>query len=184
MEQSYPGQTEVVHKSFLLVPEPRERSFTAYHLQHRQAAQEMTGLPFDLPAVGSPYPRSSFPAQEASQWVARHAPGAFAEFNLALFEAFFGETRDIGDPLVLADLVRRFDLSGEELLTALGEGSMQDAVFDDHVSALERGITGIPAVLIGDAVISGAVPYEQYQQALLRTEPPRKAEWTLQEKAS
>ena len=184
MEQSYPGQVEIVHNAFVLVPEERERTFLAYHLQHRAAARQTTGLPFDLPEVGAVYPRSSWPAQEAAMWVAEHAPGTVPEFNLALFEAFFGQTRDISNPEVLADLASRFDLPGEKLLEVLERGTYRDPVWRDHMQAMERGINGIPTVLIGEDAITGAVPYEQYEQSLLRAAPTRRADWSLTERTS
>jgi predicted DsbA family dithiol-disulfide isomerase len=167
LKAEYPGAIELVHRAFVLRPdEGGGRRFTAYHLQHRAAATELSGLPFDLPEVGAPYPRSSLPALEATEWVKRHHPEQFEAYDLALYEAFFRETRDISNLQLLVDLAERLGVDGAALRHALQSGECREAVWADHREALERGVTSIPTVRIGDAVLRGAVPYEEYEKAL------------------
>jgi predicted DsbA family dithiol-disulfide isomerase len=159
----------------MLRPEDQSNpTFTPYYLQHRAAARRLTGLPFDLPPVGTPYPRSSRWALEAAKWVERQYPRAFEAFDLALFEAFFGETRDISDIAVLAELAQRQGLPGAELSEALRAHAFADAVWADYREALEAGLTGIPTVLIGGQAISGAVAYEEYERAARGLLPGRR----------
>ena len=168
LKERYPGRVALAHRAFLLRPEDRTQQFTEYHLQHRRAAKRLTGLPFDLPAVGDAYPRSSFSALEAAKWVERHHPERFEEYDLSLFEAFFAETRDISSAAVLADLAQRLDLPGAALAEALRAGELREAVWADHREAMEVGVTSIPTVVMGGYGISGAVPYEEYAQAAER----------------
>lgn len=156
---------ELVHRAFLLRPEEQERTFTDYHLQHRRAARQLTGLPFDLPPVGAPYPRSSFPALEAAEWVKRHRPERFDTYDLALYETFFGNSADIGDPDVLARLAAGLDLDPAPLRLALENLQYRDALWAEYREALRLGINSIPTVQIGSAWISGAVPYDEYLRA-------------------
>ncbi len=165
LQQEFPRPLALAHKAFLLLPEDRPRQFTAYHLQHRQAARQMTGLPYDLPPVGTPYPLSSTWALEAAKWVEQNYPERFDRFDLALFEAFFEKTLDISSVEVLTQLAAEQGLPGGDLAAALQAHRYREAVWTDYREALEMGITGIPTVLIGDYAISGAVPYEQYLQA-------------------
>jgi predicted DsbA family dithiol-disulfide isomerase len=159
---------ELVHRAFILRGEEQERTFTEYHLRHRSAARELTGLAFDLPQVGDRYPRSSFPALEAAEWVKQQHPDRFAAFDLALYEAFFQDTRDISDPSVLGSLVEELSLDRTALEQALRTGQFRGAILREYDEALQRGITSIPTVLIGSTSISGAVPYEEYRQAVHR----------------
>jgi predicted DsbA family dithiol-disulfide isomerase len=165
LRSDLPVPVEIVHRAFLLRPEEEERTFTEYHLRHRRAARELTGLPFDLPPVGARYPGSSLPALEAAEWVRRWSPGAFEIFDIALFEAFFRETRDISDPATLGALAAGAGVDRAALERALETRECRDAVWADHREALRLGISSIPTVLIGSAGISGAVPYEQYLEA-------------------
>lgn len=141
------------HRAFVLVPvEGGRPAFADYHLQHRRRAADLTGLPFALPEVGSPYPRSSWNALQAAAWMRTHHPERFEAFDEALFRAFFEECRDLSDPAVLAAL------AGGELGYA-----PREEVEADHQSALDLGIHSIPSVVVGDEVLSGAVAYEEYR---------------------
>lgn len=166
MRDVHPGVT-LRHKAFLLRPEENPQArFTAYQLQHRQAARQLTGLEFHVPLVGDPYPRSSFPALEAAKWVEARDPERFSLFDLAVFEAFFGKTQDIGDPEVLAEIAQSVGIANQGLREALRDRTYEDAVWNDHREAMVRDIHSIPTVVIGDAVISGAVPIGEYRTAL------------------
>ncbi len=161
------------HRAFILIPQhnPAAR-FSEYHLTHRRAAaaQEGDAPPFDLPAVGSRYPVSSFPALEAAGWVRQHRPEVFPAFDLALYRAFFGATRDVSDPEVLRGIATEvLGRDAGELADAVRAGSLRPAILGEHREAVERwGIRGIPAVLVGEGEpIVGAVPYGQYRAAVL-----------------
>jgi predicted DsbA family dithiol-disulfide isomerase len=162
-----PAGVHLRHKAFLLRPEDNPvAQFSAYQLQHRQAARQMTGLEFHLPQVGAAYPRSSLPALEAAKWVEALHPERFLTFDLALFQAFFAETRDISDPAVLVEVAHSAGIPGAGLEEALTAGSYRAAVWSDHREAMELGVNSIPTVRIGEAVISGAVPFGEYRAAL------------------
>lgn len=118
---------------------------------HRRRAKELTGLPFSLPEVGSPYPKSSWPALQAAAWMRTHHPDRFEAFDEALFCAFFKDCRDISDPVVLKEL------AGLELGYA-----PKEEIAREHRTALELGIHSIPSVIMGQELLSGALPYEDY----------------------
>jgi predicted DsbA family dithiol-disulfide isomerase len=151
----------------VLVEEDRpDRTFTEYHLAHRQRAKELTGLPFDLPPVGARYPSSSLPALEAAKWVQQRYPDRFPAFDLALFEAFFQRTEDISDHHILARLAEEQGIDPAELTIHLQQHTGRDELFAEYEESLRRGIRSIPTVIIGGRPISGAVPYEAYARAL------------------
>lgn len=161
------------HRAFVLIPQdsPGAR-FTEYHLTHRRAAasQGEDAPAFHFPPVGAPYPASSLPALEAARWVRDHRPEAFAAFDLALYQAFFGATRDVSRLEVLLEIATEVLGGVEEGLTAaLQSGTMRAAVLAEHREAVARwGIRGIPAVLVGDGEpIVGAVPYGHYRGPVL-----------------
>jgi predicted DsbA family dithiol-disulfide isomerase len=163
--EEFEGRIALEHRAFVLVPEDRSREFLPYHLQHRQAALEMTGMPYDLPAPGAGYPRSSWPSQMAAKWVRQQEPERFDAFDLALFEAFFASTEDISSPEALGNIAASAGIDRQKLLAALGDEELAESVFQDHRAALESGINAIPTALFGEYAISGAVPYEDYARA-------------------
>jgi len=169
LTQQFPGQIELVHRAFLLRPEETAgATFTEYYLRHRRAAREMTGLPFELPEVGAPYPRSSFPALVAAKWVEQHHPERFEEYDLALFHAFFEKTRDISSTEVLAAVAEALGLPADGLVEALRSRQYAGAVFADHEEAMQLGIHSIPTVVAGGRAVSGAVAYEEYERLARR----------------
>lgn len=160
---------ELVHRAFVLLGEDQDRHFTEYYLRHRRAARELTGLPFDLPRVGDPYPPSSLPALEAAEWVRHHHPERFDAFDLALYEAFFRETRNIGSPEVLVRIAEEAGVPADGLPEALRMHGMRDEVWAGYREALDCGVQSIPTVIIGRHTISGAVPYAEYAAAARET---------------
>jgi predicted DsbA family dithiol-disulfide isomerase len=156
----------------VLRPEDRaDQVFSEYHRAHRRAAAEQdTDAPaFHLPAAGDRYPRSSWPALEAAAWALDTDPGRFAEFDLSLFEAFFGRSEDVSDPAVLIRLARAGGLDAAGMSAALTSRRYQPRVRDEHLEAVGLGIHGIPAFLIpGQPPIVGAVPYVDLTRAVDR----------------
>ncbi len=124
---------------------------------------------FQVPALGDRYPRSSLPALEAATWAREEHPERFEAFDLALFEAFFGRTEDISDPLVLGRIGALVGLESSALSDALGTGRYRPMVFEEYLEAANQGIHGIPTILIpGQAPIVGAVPYPDLKRAVDR----------------
>lgn len=162
LRDEFGSAVRIVHKAFLLRPGDEQREFSAYHLQHRVAAESATGLPFHVPRVGDPYPRGSTRALEAAKWVAVHHPDRSEAFGLALFRAFFQETMDISSPSFLAQLATQQGMDGAALAVALEQQVHRAEVQADHDEAVRLGIDAIPAVIIGSSSVTGAAPYEEY----------------------
>lgn len=169
LEGEFSGRLRIVHRAFVLVPDDRtDRTFRDYHRAHRQAAaaQGDDAPRFRIPDAGERYPRCSFPALEAAAWARDAHPEAFAAFDAALFEAFFGRTEDIGDPAVLCRIAAPCGLDAAELSSAVRDGRYRARVIADHQEAARLGIRGVPAVAFpGQSPIVGAVPYSDLRQA-------------------
>ena len=110
------------------------------------------GVPIQLPAV-SPQPHSHL-AFEGFQFAREHGRGN--EYNRRVLEAFFMESRDIGDIGVLTKLAGEVGLDEQEFEAALRSRKYREA----HQRALrhayqEAGVTGVPMFVIGDRVLTG-----------------------------
>lgn len=154
------------------MPEDRsDRTFTDYHRAHRHAAaaQDSDAPRFQIPAMGDRYPRSSLPALEAATWAREEHPERFEAFDLALFEAFFGRTEDISDPRVLGRIGALAGLEPSAVSDVLRSGRYRPIVFEEYLEAANRGIHGIPTILLpGQAPIVGAAPYPDLRRAVDR----------------
>src|SRR4051812_22285845 len=110
------------------------------------------GVPITLPTV-SPQPHSNM-AFEGFQYAREHGRGN--EYNHRVLEAFFVESRDIGDIGVLTKLAGEVGLDDKEF----GEALRTRKYRDSHRRALrhaseEAGVTGVPMFVIGDEVLTG-----------------------------
>ena len=161
------------HRAFILIAQDSpDARFTEYHLTHRRAAASQEGdVPsFHLPAVGAPYPVSSLPALEAACWVRETLPDRFPAFDLALYRAFFWDTRDVGElEVLMAVATEALGEAPVALREALRAGAMRPTVVAEHREAVERWhVRGIPAVMVGEGQpIVGAVPRAYYRAAVL-----------------
>ena len=145
--------------------------FSDYHRAHRHAAmtQDSDSPTFQIPTAGSRYPRCSLPALEAAAWVREAHPERFPAFDLALFEAFFGRTEDIGDPEVLGRIAASTGLDPSTLRAVLAESRYRPMVLQEHLEAADRGIRSVPTILVpGQPPIVGAVPYADLQRGVER----------------
>ena len=125
------------------------------------------GLAMKLPPV-APRTRLAFQAVElAGDHSARNA------MHRAIFEAFFRDGRDIGSIDVLADIGASVDVAPALVKTALEAGTYLPRVIDQERLARELGVTGVPAMLVGDDTatadpVIGAVPYDWLKAAVER----------------
>jgi len=171
--QEYGNRVEVAWKAFELRPDPvplpaadnptRRKRWESSVLP--MAAER--GLVMKLPPV-APRTRLAFQAVElAGDYSARNA------MHRAIFEAFFRDGRDIGNIDVLADIGASVDVAPALVKAALEAGTYLPRVLDQERLARELGVTGVPAMLVGDDTataepVIGAVPYDWLKAAVER----------------
>ena len=81
--------------------------------------------------------------------------------------AYFTEMRDIGDPVVLADIGEKAGMDRLRLLQAFSEGVDKDAVSREHFQAHQAGVSGVPFMIFdGKIAVSGAEPPERLVKAI------------------
>jgi predicted DsbA family dithiol-disulfide isomerase len=106
-----------------------------------RALAEDAGLPF---ARTRRVP-NTHRALEAAEFAREH--GAFLPYHRSLFDAFFGQGRDIGDLAVLADVAASCGLDGGALRSALQAGRFTKVVDERTAEARGWGVTGTPTVI-------------------------------------
>lgn len=81
--------------------------------------------------------------------------------------AYFTELRDIGDPVVLADIGEKAGMDRLRLLQAFSEGVDQDTVAREHFQAHQAGVSGVPFMIFdGKIAVSGAESPERLVKAI------------------
>jgi predicted DsbA family dithiol-disulfide isomerase len=182
LRQEYGARVEIAWNAFELRPDPvplprpddpaRRRRWQSSILP--MAAER--GLVMALPPV-APRTRLTFQAVECARDHDR-----FDAMHRAIFEGFFREGQDIGDADVLAEIGASVDLSPAILRRALGDGVYLNRVLEQERRARELGVTGVPAMFVGDVVetaepVIGAVPYDWLKATVDRAAAGESLEW-------
>lgn len=129
------------------------------------------GLPFD---EGRHMTFNSRLAQELAKWVEgkpeseglNHERLNHERLNTALYQAYFVDGRNIGDPEVLLQVAEEVRLPVDEAREVLEERLMRPAVDADWQYARSIGVTAVPTFAVGLTGVVGAQPYEQLAQFL------------------
>jgi predicted DsbA family dithiol-disulfide isomerase len=86
----------------------------------------------------------------------------------AVFKAYFGEGRDIGDLHVLADIAAESGLDRGAIVAFLNSDEGTAEVLQLEAATRAAGVRSVPSIQVGEAVISGAQPTEVMIQILRR----------------
>ncbi|MFQ5508301.1 MAG: DsbA family protein [Leptospirillia bacterium] len=90
---------------------------------------------------------------------ARDAGGdTFTRLHGALFHAYLGQGKNISDIDILRAIATDAGMDEATFERALIEPEYENRLRENYVAARRHGVTGVPAFLIGDKVIAGAVP--------------------------
>lgn len=168
----YGDALEVVWKSFLLRPSPHPRSLQEHREYTRnwlRPAEQPESGRFTVWATRNPPPTHSVPALVAGKAAATFGEEAFHGFHIGVMQAYFYENRTISDQDVLADVAERAGIPAGEFRGRLegGRRAFEDEVFAEHTEAVSLGVTGIPSVVVDDAVlIPGAVSTDVYRRVI------------------
>jgi len=141
----------------------------AMHAQMK-ARMDAEGLPYGERTMTY----NSRLAQELGKW-ADTQPGGEAMHD-ALFQAYFVEARDISQPAVLLDIVKRVGLSVEGAREVLEKRTFQAAVDADWELSRRYGVTGVPTFVIGRYGVVGAQPYEALEELVQKATPQEPSE--------
>jgi len=101
----------------------------------------------------------------------RHHPDAFDALNLRLYEAFFLEGRNIGDPDVLRALAAEHGVTPELADQAWSDPAYDEILRDNQQSAIEWGAAATPTYVFGDQPYTGAIPLHMMRHAVTKTSP-------------
>ena len=161
-----------------LPPEGRDRGDRqprpeGYVSPIRQLAEE-AGMPYK---PGRHIP-NSHRCLEAAEFAREQ--GVFDAYHRALFRAYFGEGRDIGDVSVLSELGAAIGLEAAALEEALASGRYAAVVNEATEEARGSGITGTPTFIFEDGErrlpIVGAQDYAVFQNVAQRMGASRREE--------
>ncbi len=164
-------------RSYLLRPE-REiisiEAFRRYTQSWMKPAQQNDSGRFSIWATAERPPAYSVPPAVALKAARNQA--AYRRYQLAVMDAYFHDNRDVTQDAVLVDLAEGLALDTAQFRLDLDDPLLEQAVLRDHKTALERGITGIPTVVVDDEIpIPGSQDRAFYLNIVTKSLANRKA---------
>lgn len=164
LKAAYEIDTVLVH--FPLHPDTPEegREMAGFYAQRGLDPEAMyRQMKARMDAEGLPYGRrthtyNSRLAQELGKW-ADTQPGGGAIHD-KVYQAYFVDARNIGDPDILVEIATSVGLDGAEARKVLDERRLKDAVDADWQKSAAYGVTGVPTFVAARYGIVGAQPYE------------------------
>lgn len=118
----------------------------------------------DLPYGKRTHTYNSRLAQEIGAWADTQKGGEV--MHDALYKAYFVETKNIGDPDVLLEIVEANGLPVEDARKVLEERTFKDDVDEDWRKSRQYGVTGVPTFVAAGHGVVGAQPYETLEKFL------------------
>ncbi|RSM91804.1 DsbA family oxidoreductase [Kibdelosporangium aridum] len=156
----------VTWRSFQLDPEaPRTPGETAAKLMSQWWGDQASQRVAHIKAVGSQdnlelnleiaRPVNTFDAHRILHLAKDH--GRQDEAWETMLRAYHTEGRDIADPETLTELGIKAGLPKTDLQDLLNSDTHAQTVKDDNAEARERGVTGVPSLVVGDGKPTSAV---------------------------
>ena len=150
-------------------PRPFKEGETSELRGHMKDSAEAAGLSKMRRQQVTPY---TIPAFEASEFAKEQ--DRFDDFHKAVFKAFWEEGRNIGVDDVLKEIFEECGMDWEEYESSGGGERYRPTVANQLMQARAYGISGVPAFILDRYLISGAQPYEVFQQVMQRIDQDRR----------
>ena len=173
LEEEFGDALDVEWRAFLLRPVPDGtrtlEKFRSYTQSWLRPAAEPDAPEFRPWATDAGPPSHSVPAHLVAKAAAALGRNAFRAMHDRLLRAYFVENRDVTDADTLRALWREAGLD-EGAYAVADAPATRAAVLAEHRAALERGVTGVPALMLAgnDVPTLGAMPYETYRRWIAR----------------
>jgi predicted DsbA family dithiol-disulfide isomerase len=170
----YGDDVELIWRSFMLRPEPEERSmekFTAYTKSWERPGSMEPKVNFNEWSGTSEPPSHSMPSAIAGKVAELFGPEAYRSFHHGALKAYFTENRTISDRDVLLDIAEEAGIDRAEFdrQWQAKEQELFNQVVREHNEAIGAGINAVPSLVVGEKyLVAGAVDVSDYRQVIER----------------
>jgi len=121
-----------------------------------------------LPLAERRFTTNSHQAMLLAEAAKEEAPDSFYALHKALFNWYFRDQRNIGDPNVLREIAVESGIPEVTVERAWSEPRYAHRLHEQQRRAAMFGIGGVPAFKIGRYLVQGAVPVETLRAAFAR----------------
>ena len=119
----------------------------------------------DLPLAPRTFTTNSHRALLLAEAAKDMGEETFRSLHKKLFEAYFAEQKNIGDPEVLKAIASEVGIPAEIVEESWTNQELERRLKDQQVRAAMLGVHGVPAYLFGKYFVSGAVPVDTLMMA-------------------
>ncbi|GIK99774.1 MAG: 2-hydroxychromene-2-carboxylate isomerase [Alphaproteobacteria bacterium] len=134
-----------------------------YHRHDFERTARRYKLPFRMPES---FPFASLAAARAYYWLADRDPGAAKGLARAVYDAVFGEGRDVTKAEAVADIAARLGVDRAALLAAVDDPAVKERLKAETEAAVRRGVFGSPFVLVDGEPFWGSDRLDQVEEWL------------------
>lgn len=134
-----------------------------YMLHDMQRFARLEGVPLKLPPA---LPMHTLAASRAYYWLFDRDPVLAKSFAVAVFDAEWGEGRDLSTAEAVAELVTPLGLDRNALLTAIQSPAVKDRLREEFEAAIAKGVFGSPFFLVDGEGFWGADRIDQIDRWL------------------
>jgi 2-hydroxychromene-2-carboxylate isomerase len=117
------------------------------------------------------FPINTLQLMRAAIGVQARLPERFAEFMKAAFDAMWVEPRNMGDPTVVAEVLRRAGFDAKELLELASDPAVKEGLKINTEEAVRRGAFGAPTMFVGNEMFFGQDRLDFVREALAVLRP-------------
>lgn len=110
-------------------------------------------VPWVLP---DPFPVVALAPSRAFYWLDGRDPELARRYAKAVFNAYFGEGRNISLPETAAGLAEPLGVDAGELLAAIQDPAIKERLKEETGAAVERGVFGSPFIFVDDEPFWGS----------------------------
>jgi len=134
-----------------------------YSKRDMERSARFAGVPFVLP---EPFPIATVAAARTFIWLGDTDPERARAFLHAAFREYFVAGRNISDPSVLADVLRRVDTDPQQAMAAIQQSHIKERLKGQVDTALARGVFGAPFLFVDGEPFWGHDRFAQVEKWL------------------
>jgi 2-hydroxychromene-2-carboxylate isomerase len=121
------------------------------------------GVPLGYPPG---FPINTLALMRAAIGLQMRKPERFAPFVDAMYDALFGEPRDLRDEKVLAETLAAAGFAPAEILALAADAEVKQALIKNTEEAVARGVFGAPTFFVGEEMFWGQDRMDAVAEAL------------------
>lgn len=110
------------------------------------------GVPLEMPAA---FPINTLTLMRGATGIQLHQPADLARYLTAVFNGIFAQGLAMGEPTVVADVLRSADFEPADILALADDPQVKQALIATTEEAVARGVFGAPSIFVGEEMHFG-----------------------------